>query len=209
MGRMGEWERGRRGERERREERGERGVTIMIYGRLSEKVKGTQLAVKACERLYKKFPNIRLLLFDTPVNESMAKAIENFKSSVPFEFITHHPVEKNVTLFHRADIFVAAEKGAGWANTVAEAMACGIPVVATRSGTADILINRETGLLVRRNAASIARGIRELIQSPGLRQQLAANGRKHIEQFDWHILANRIISWYGDMESKRQSPDHS
>jgi glycosyltransferase involved in cell wall biosynthesis len=174
--------------------------TILVYGRISERVKGTELVVRACERLHRWYPDIRLILFDTPVNPAMSKAIEDFSTHVPFDFITNHPVEENAALFHQADLFVAAEKGAGWANTVAEAMACGIPVVATRSGTADILIDRETGILVKRNRGSIARGIRLLIESPELRQRLAVNGRKHIEQFDWQILADRIIGWYEEKE---------
>jgi glycosyltransferase involved in cell wall biosynthesis len=176
--------------------------TILVYGRISERVKGTELVVRACERLHRRYPEIRMILFDTPVNPAMSKAIEDFSTHVPFDFITNHPVEENAALFHQADIFVAAERGAGWANTVAEAMACGIPVVATRSGTADILIDGETGILVKRNKVSIARGIRQLIESPELRQKLAVNGRRHIEQFDWQILADRIIGWYEEQEKK-------
>jgi len=186
----------------------EKTLTILIYGRIFEKVKGTKLAVHACERLYKKYPFIKLLLFDTPISPSMSEAIENFTTHVPYDFIINHPVEENASIFHRADIFVGAEKGAGWANTVAESMACGIPVVATKSGTMDILINKKTGIVVKRNSASIAKGIEKLIKSPELRYELATNGRKHIENFDWYILANRIIEWYEAMESKtKTAPD--
>jgi glycosyltransferase involved in cell wall biosynthesis len=177
--------------------------TILMYGRLSEKIKGTRLIVKACERLYPKYPNLRLLLFDTPVNASMAKAIEDFKTNVPFDFILNHPVEQNLSIFHRADLFVAAEKGAGWANTVAEAMASGIPVVSTKAGTADIVIPGKTGVLVRRNVAAIAKGIEKMIESPELRHELAINARRHIEQFDWQILGDRIISWYESREKEK------
>lgn len=180
----------------------EKTLTILIYGRIFEKVKGTKIAVQACERLLKKYPFIKLLLFDTPISPSMSEAIENFTTPVPYDFILNHPVEENISIFHRADIFVGAEKGAGWANTVAEAMACGIPVVATNSGTMDILIHNKTGLVVKRNPASIARGIEKLIKAPELRNELAIQARKHIENFDWKILANRIISWYEEMESK-------
>jgi glycosyltransferase involved in cell wall biosynthesis len=129
---------------------------------------------------------------------------------VPFQFITNHPVEENAALFHQADIFVAAEKGAGWANTVAEAMSCGIPVVATKSGTADILIDGVTGIRVKRNVNSIARGISRLIMSAELRETLAVNGRKHIEKFTWQILAGKIMNWYDNKENhiRVQSPEN-
>lgn len=174
--------------------------TILIYGRVSEKIKGTRLIVKACEKLYPKYPNLRLLLFDTPSNPAMIKAIEDFKTHIPFDFVQNHPVDQNVSLFHRADLFVAAEKGTGWANTVAEAMASGIPVVSTKAGTADIVIPGKTAILVKRNVASLAKGIEKMIKSPELRHELAANARRHIEQFDWQILGERIISWYESKE---------
>ena len=48
-----------------------RPFVVMGYGRLAESVKGTRYVVEACERLYKKGYNIKLLLFDTHVSEKM------------------------------------------------------------------------------------------------------------------------------------------
>jgi glycosyltransferase involved in cell wall biosynthesis len=173
---------------------------IMLYGRISEGVKGTGLIVRACEKLHKKYPFIRLLLFDTPVNSTMLALDNSFTTSVPFEFVMNHPVEKNVEMFHRADIFVSAEKQTGWANTVAEAMASGIPVVATRGGTLDMIVDNETGILVKRNICSLGKGIEKLILSEDLGRRLAENGNIHIQQFDWKNLARKILGWYERQE---------
>jgi glycosyltransferase involved in cell wall biosynthesis len=97
---------------------------------------------------------------------------------------------------------VAAEKQTGWANTVAEAMASGIPVVSTRSGTLDLIIDKETGIFVNRNIRSISRGIEKLINSYELRLHLAVNAREHVKQFDWQILATKIIKWYQEQEDQ-------
>nr|WP_321406981.1 glycosyltransferase family 4 protein [uncultured Carboxylicivirga sp.] len=167
--------------------------TIMMYGRLSVKRKGTMIAIKACESLYKKHKNIRLLLFDSPVDKKSQLMIEQFNSIVPFDFVLNHPFEKNMELFHRADIFVSAEKRAGWANTVAEAMACGVPVVATQSGTKDLIIDKQTGMLVRRNRWAIKKGIKSVLLNIEKQKTLGANGRKKIEEFDWNRLAEVII----------------
>jgi glycosyltransferase involved in cell wall biosynthesis len=170
---------------------------IMTYGRLVEKKKGTRLVVKACERLYSAGYPVKLLLFDTPVNEKAQKAIDDFKTKVPFEFVVNHPVHKNQELFHRADIYVSAEKKAGHSNTTAEAMACGITVIGTNSGTRDFLINSVTGIVIWRWSWSISKAIRLLMQNEELRETLAKNGRRKIEEFNWDALADRILKHFG------------
>lgn len=166
--------------------------TIMAYGRLREKKKGTMIVVKACELLYKRNKNIQLILFDTPVDDKMKKSIEDFHTKVPYEFITHHPVEKNPELFRRADVFIAPEKRAGWANTAVEAMASGVAVIATTSGTADFLFHEKTGLVCKRNRFSIARAIKRLMHENELRLKLAKGGLEEIQDFNWKKLANHI-----------------
>ncbi len=168
-------------------------VVVLTYGRIVEKKKGTMLVVKACERLQRRGYNLKLLLFDTPVNEKAERAIRNFKASVPFEFVVGHPVGKNVELYHRADIFVSAERKAGYSNTSAEAMASGLPVIGTTSGTRDFLLHRETGLVVSRWSWRIASAIAMLIDDFELRRTLAHAGRRKIEEYNWDTLAARIV----------------
>jgi glycosyltransferase involved in cell wall biosynthesis len=168
---------------------------VMAYGRLTRKGKGTALVIKACERLYRKGHRIKLILFDTPIDARSEQLIQNFNCSVPFEFVTHHPVNKNHELFQRADVFVAAEKKGGWCNTGAEALASGVPLVGTKTGTRDFLIHNETGLLVWRHSFFIRRAIEKLINDRMLARRLARNGRATIEQFSWSRLADFIENY--------------
>lgn len=174
--------------------------TVMAYGRIAEGRKGTMYAVRACEKLQRKGYNVKLLLFDTPVTEKIQKAIDSFKTSVPYEFVLNHPVEENVQLYHRADIFVAPEKKTGYANTVVEAMASGIPVVATTSGTKDLLIHNKTGLLVTRNSYRICNAIVKLISNYDFCVELTKNARLNVEKLDWSILAERIVNHINESE---------
>lgn len=172
--------------------------TVLTYGRLNMKRKGTRFVVSACERLYKKYKNIQLLLYDTPVDEASEKRIQQFTCNVPFEFIRNHPVEKNYELFRRADVFALAEKSAGWSNTCAEALAAGVPVIGTRSGTQDFLVHRVTGLVVWRNAFSVSRALETLMHNEPLRQRLAKSGHHIIQQFTWDMLADSIEHFIAD-----------
>jgi glycosyltransferase involved in cell wall biosynthesis len=90
---------------------------------------------------------------------------------------------------------VAAEKKGGWSNTAAEALAAGVPVIGTKIGTRDFLIDMETGIKVWRHPYFIRRAIEKLIRQPALAQTLAANGRKKIEDFSWKKLADFIEAY--------------
>lgn len=168
---------------------------ILAYGRLAEKRKGTKYVVSACERVLKKGYNIHLTLFDTPVTEKMEKAIKEFSTPVPYSFILNHPVDKNQEIFHKADVFVAPEKKAGWANTVVEAMACGIPVIASTSGTMDFLVHEETGLIVSRNSRKIAKAIEHLIENEPLRIYMAEKAAEKVKKYAWNVLGEKILNY--------------
>jgi glycosyltransferase involved in cell wall biosynthesis len=168
---------------------------ILAYGRLAEGRKGTKYVVRACERLYKNGYNIHLTLFDTPVTTKMEKAIKEFSTSVPYSFVLNHPVERNQEIFHKADVFVAPEKKAGWANTVVEAMACGIPVVATISGTMDFLFDGKTGLIITRNSKEIAKAILRLMENENLRREMADRATEKVKSFGWNVLGDKILKY--------------
>jgi glycosyltransferase involved in cell wall biosynthesis len=62
----------------------------------------------------------------------------------------------------------------------------------------------KTGIVVRRNVRSIARGIRKLIRSGELREELAQNALAHIALYEWNHLGQRIIRWYEEKEADRK-----
>jgi alpha-1,6-mannosyltransferase len=86
---------------------------------------------------------------------------------------------------------------------VLEAMACGLPVVATGGGVAE-LVDEQTGLLVRPDsAASLAEGIAAIF-----RQDLAALGanarRKAQDHYDWNLIMPQLLNRYGGLLASRQ-----
>lgn len=170
---------------------------VMAYGRLSERVKGTYYVVNACEKLYAQGYNIKLLLFDSPTSEQAAERIKNFTCKCPFEFVLNHPFDKNSELFARADCFVSAENPnySGWNNTVAEAMACALPVITTKAGTLDLIKDEENGIRSARWRFCIRRHIKKLYKDEALRRKYGENGRQHILNFDWQIVADNIIDY--------------
>ena len=84
--------------------------------------------------------------------------------------------------YQAADATVLASSREGWANVLLESMACGTRVVATDVwGTPEVVRNATAGVLVRRDAESIALGLAELFDTAIPRKET----RTYAEGFSW------------------------
>jgi glycosyltransferase involved in cell wall biosynthesis len=97
------------------------------------------------------------------------------------------------------DMFAVFSHLDGLGGFLIEAMASGLPVVAADIGAArDIIIHRETGLLVpARNAKALADAILKICLDKVLAGRLAARGREAVfEKYSAEAMARRIIGIY-------------
>lgn len=86
-------------------------------------------------------------------------------------------------LYAALDIAVQTSSfGEGFPNVVAEAMACGLPVIASDSGDASSIIADTGRVLPIGNADALKAAILDLAASPQRRQQLGEAARLRIEQ---------------------------
>jgi glycosyltransferase involved in cell wall biosynthesis len=166
---------------------------ILCYGRIYKKRKGIQKVVRAVEKLHKHRPRLSLIFFDSLVGRDRRDPRPLIKTSVPWTFYLDLPQNQMARLFAQADIFVSAERRAGWSNTSAEAMACRLPVVCAASGSRDFAFHEKTALVVpSTHPWFLARQIKRLVDDPGLRRRLAASGYQKIREFTWDALAERL-----------------
>ncbi len=168
-------------------------IKILCYGRIYKKRKGVQKVIKATGQLYRRYPSLRLMLFDTPVGHPRLDARQMVRSRVPVTFYTSISQKRMAELYSQADIFVSAEKRAGWSNPCAEAMACKVPVVCSPSGTRDFAMDRETALVFHfRYSFVIAKKIERLIEDRDLRERIREKGYKKIQEYTWSNLVERL-----------------
>lgn len=86
----------------------------------------------------------------------------------------------------KCDIFIHTCLFEGFANVIIEAMACGVPVIATDCpyGPRDIITNGENGLLVNMNdRKALAKAIIMLMHDKNLRQSIAQKGLNRSKDF--------------------------
>jgi L-malate glycosyltransferase len=96
-------------------------------------------------------------------------------------------------------IFVLASLSEACSNVVLEAMATGVPVIATRvGGTPGLVDDGRTGLLVPPDdAPALAQGIVRLLESPAMAIEMGAQGRvRALAEFGMDRMLERIDAFY-------------
>lgn len=104
-----------------------------------------------------------------------------------------------------ASVFVNASYYESFGMPVAEAMASGAPVVASRAGgVPEIIEHGKSGLLVEPgDAAALAGAISPLLDDRNLAWRLAAAGRARVtERFNWDAIASELAGHYREMERR-------
>jgi glycosyltransferase involved in cell wall biosynthesis len=166
---------------------------ILCYGRIYKRVKRVRFIIRAIEGLYRQFPRIKLVFFDSLVGKDRRDPRPMINTHVPHDFYLNLPQSKMAWLFSQADIFVSAERRAGWSNTSAEAMACRIPVVCTRRGTQDFAFHNQTALVAPFSSPFLLRRqVKKLIKDEKLRSRLARAGYEKIQEFSWSALVDKL-----------------
>ncbi len=114
---------------------------------------------------------------------------------------------KDVPYYHNLiDIFVNISERESFGVSVIEAMSCAKAVVASRTGgLTEIVSEGEDGLLVSPHSVSeTADAIRKLVLDEQLRRRLGENARRKIQkEFNWKILSENIIHYYGESPAKK------
>jgi len=92
----------------------------------------------------------------------------------------------------RAQLFLLTSRYEGFGNVLIEAMACGVPVVATASaGTRDIVDHQVDGMLVDvHSPTAVAASVIAIVESPARRAAMARAARNAADRFAvGHVLA--------------------
>jgi glycosyltransferase involved in cell wall biosynthesis len=85
-----------------------------------------------------------------------------------------------------------------------EGMACGLPVVATDvGGIRDYVDESHARLVPRGDVEGMCDAIRDVLADRGLQSELAANSRRKALQYDWSLVADRLVKVYETIMQKR------
>ncbi len=175
-------------------------VRLLFVGRFNA-FKNVETLLEAVEHLLKMgVDNFELQLVGDGERRSNLERLTVEKGLTKYvRFLGWVGREAIVERYRQADLFVTATTWEGMPNTVLEAMACGLPVVATQASGLDQLVQeRVNGYLVEINKASaLADRLADLIDNPYERWRMGKESRKIAEQeFAWEYITEQYVEIY-------------
>lgn len=110
-------------------------------------------------------------------------------------------------IFASFDVFAHTGPFETFCQTVQEAMASGVPVVAPAAGgPLDLVDHGRTGLLVPpRDADAVRDAVRTLVADPALRAAYGAAGHATVEGRTWAAIGDQLIGHYADVLAARRA----
>jgi sugar transferase (PEP-CTERM/EpsH1 system associated) len=174
---------------------------IGTVGRL-EKVKDQLNLTQAFIRLTEKVPDARQGLRLAIIGEGSLRAgIDSLLNQAGLRDLAWLPGARDdiPELLRSFDLFVLPSQAEGISNTILEAMACGLPVVATDvGGNAELVVAGETGRLVpASDPEALALAIQEYVDDPGRMRAHGAAGRRRVEeQFSMEAMVAAYLQVY-------------
>jgi len=106
----------------------------------------------------------------------------------------HVALEEMPTFYQALDAYLCASSSEGFSLSVLEAASCGLPIISTRvGGCEDLIEDKSNGFLVDRNVDEIADRLRLLKDDVERRNQIGENMRKTVE--DQYCWSRRTQDW--------------
>jgi glycosyltransferase involved in cell wall biosynthesis len=178
---------------------------IAMVGTLKE-VKGHRYMIEAMASIVPQFPDVHALLIgDGELRQELQARVEKLNLGEHIHFLgSRHDVP---ILLAASDLFVLPSLWEGLSMSLLEAMATGLPIVASEvSGTVQVIIPDETGILVLPgDARQLAQAVKQLLSDPARAQAMGAAARRRAEeefsaqkQVDEHLALYRRLQ--GEVE---------
>ena len=179
----------------------ERGQTVVCTARLCYQ-KGIDVLLQAWHLVHEELPAAHLIIAGPgPLEGALADMVRELGLGGSVEFVGS--LSNVLPVLQRASIAALSSRWEGMPNAVLEAMACGLPCVATRvSGSEDIITHGVNGLLVEpEDYQSLAQALLVLLRDPVLTSAYGKAARATIEQdYPFEHITDMYLELYQRMK---------
>jgi glycosyltransferase involved in cell wall biosynthesis len=165
------------------------------------RIKGVDVLVRAAKRVCAEFPRAVFLVIGGVLEpdhlQELQGLIESLDLKENVKFLG--PSEDVLPLLAMSDVYCLASRSEGFSNALLEAMACGLPCVATRvGGNPEAVEDGRSGFLIEsEDIGALADRIRTLLRQPERAKEMGRQGRRIIEaKFTIPVMISRLVEVY-------------
>jgi glycosyltransferase involved in cell wall biosynthesis len=173
---------------------------VLFVGNLIPR-KGLHFLIEAAQQIVKENKETTFIVVgEGPLKNNL---ISNSKEQGVFDnfvFLGGVPEPLLPKLYNCADVFALPSLQEGQGISLLEAQATAKPVVAFNlSAVNEVVIDKETGLLVKPDSNELAKAILDLLSNNSLREKMGQNGREYVRKnFSWDICAQKMLQVYSE-----------
>lgn len=163
--------------------------------------KGVHYLLQAFSEL--KLPNSELMLIGS-ISEEMKPSFEKYKGS--YNYIGHIPQRELHKYYSQGSVFVIMSIEEGLALVQPQAMACGLPIIATtNTGAEDIVRDGKDGFIIPiRDVEALKNKLTYLYEHPEICRQMGQSAKEHVSKgFTWDDYGEKIVREYERVLSLR------
>jgi glycosyltransferase involved in cell wall biosynthesis len=161
-------------------------AVLFSAGRLKP-IKGYDLLIRALPLLHR-FSCRLVLAGDGPERENLERLADTLGVADRVHFVGHsHDVR---TLLSKADAYVAPSRSEGMSNSIIEAMAAGVPIVATAVGGNIELVRGAGWLVPANNPSALTQGIERALSERAQTNHFVNEARKRVRR---HYTMDRVV----------------
>lgn len=171
---------------------------VLCISRLTER-KGIKYLVASAALLGAKYPLIRFrIVGEGDAKEGLERQAEELDLREKMEFSGRIKHDKLPKIYSDSQIFVLPSLNEGMSNTILEALASGLPIIATDTGgTKELVENGKNGFIVKmKDSRDIAEKIEKLITDRGLCLEMSRKSRERAEELGWKKVAEKYWGIY-------------
>lgn len=158
---------------------------VAVFSRLN-RLKGIEYFLEAAAALIQRFPAVRFLIVGDSISQTYRDELEARAAALGLGGrVTFTGFRSDVPeLLSEVCVSVLPSLSEGLSNVVLEAMAAGVPIVATRvGGTPEMVEDGVTGVLVPvRDSGALAHAIAELLADPARRSAMGAAAQREVKE---------------------------
>jgi len=173
---------------------------ILGVGRIST-YKGFEQLIEVLKKVLRENPEAHLIIVgqDWGARDSLEKLARNQAIDDHITFTGRISRENLIALYQAADVYVNSSRHEGFGITILEAMACGTPVISTKTGVAQdlegIVLTYDYG-----DCEALAKKLIVVLNDHTLSWRLGEKGVRIVKrEYDWSAIIGKITSLYSSL----------